>query len=108
MFPTGDLVARSRQLARKMVGTNELNLARENAMQVFTKHGGAFDADSAPIPGHCQLIDCRERWRTCDEQHLALAVLLSLSVFETAQEQLVEQTVQRVKDEIIALIGVTE
>lgn len=93
MLPN-DLMSRSMQMARNLVGANELQLSREVALRVFRQHGGQFDQDGAPITAGCYM--CRAS-SACEHQSLAFSILLSLSVFETAREALVDSVIDELR-----------
>lgn len=81
----------ARQLARRAIGINELELAKSAARQVFEAHGGNQHGD--PNLGPCDRCGTME---PCAAQSLAYSQLLMAGVFELSVEQLTDRVLEEI------------
>jgi hypothetical protein len=100
MFPTNEIMQRSMQLARRMVGTNEFALGEEAALRVLVQHGGSLDQDGAPVYGPCVRCNSTISQQPCDTAQLAWSVLLLYSTFKTSHQSIVDDVLTRIGAEV--------
>lgn len=88
------------QLARQMVGVNEMALGEEAALRVLIAHGGRLDQDGAPEYGPCVRCNSTIGQSPCEFAQLAWSVLLLYSTFKTSHQMIVDDVLRKIGEEV--------